>query len=145
MANQTNLSEVIAAIQSDVKAIVAGEIELAKAEMVPQMKQAGLGAGMFGAAGYLALTGAHLLFFGASFAAAAIYWNLVPQPWPLVLGFATVALISLVLAGALALMGKSKVKVKGPTSTIAHGQESVAAVKSAISAGQAEVNAPKSR
>lgn len=145
MANQTNLSETIAAIQSDVRALVAGEIELAKAEMVPQMKRAGMGAGMFGAAGYLALTAAHLLFFGASFAASAIYWNLVPQPWPWVLGFATIALISLVLAGALAMLGKTKVKVTGPTSTLAHGQESVTAVKTAISAGQAEVKALSKR
>jgi hypothetical protein len=143
MANQSNLSELISAIQTDVKTIVAGEIELAKIEMAPQMKRAGLGAGLFGAAGYLALTALSLLFFAASFAASALFWNYVSAPWTWVLGFVTVAVISLALAGVFALIGKAQVNIDGPRRAIELGHESLDAIKTAVASGQAEVQKQK--
>ncbi len=143
MANKTDLSELITAIQTDVKTIVAGEIELAKIEMAPQMKKAGLGAGLFGAAGYLAITALTLLFFAAGFAASALFWSYVAAPWTWVLGFVTVAVISLALAGLFALIGKTQVSIDGPRRTIELGHESLDAIKAAVSTGQAEVDALK--
>ena len=49
MANQLDIADAIKAIQADVTTIVRGEVELAKAELVPQVKSAGIGAGLFGA------------------------------------------------------------------------------------------------
>ena len=45
MADESGIAEVIKNIQADVSTIVRGEIELAKAELIPQAKAAGLGAG----------------------------------------------------------------------------------------------------
>jgi len=44
MAEQPDIAEVIKNIQADVTTIVKGEIELAKAELMPQAKAAGIGA-----------------------------------------------------------------------------------------------------
>lgn len=66
MASQPELADVIKEITADVTTIVKGEIELAKAELVPQAKSMGIGAGMFGGAGYFALNGIALLFLAIS-------------------------------------------------------------------------------
>ena len=66
MANQLDIADAIKAIQADVTTIVRGEVELAKAELVPQVKSAGIGAGLFGAAGYFGINGLALVFLGHS-------------------------------------------------------------------------------
>ena len=67
MADQKELADVIKSITADVTTIVKGEIELAKAELMPQAKAAGIGAGLFGAAAYVGLSGAAVLFSGLAF------------------------------------------------------------------------------
>lgn len=141
MVAQPAIADVIKDIQSDVKNLVRGEIELAKAEMLPQAKSAGIGAGLFGAAGYLAINAATLIWIALSLTVAGLLMNAVPAVWAYTLGFAIVALLLLVLAGILALVGKSKINVTGPKRTIAQGQESVEAVKAAVASGQAQVQA----
>lgn len=141
MAVQPAVSDVLNSITSDIKTIVRGEIELAKAEMVPQVKQAGIGAGMFGAAGYLALNGAMLIYIALGFVASGLYQLVMPAVWAYACGFATIALVFLAVAGVLVGVGKGKFQFTGPDRTIAGAEQSVAAVQTAVSRGQANVAA----
>jgi hypothetical protein len=143
MAEQADIAEVIKNIQADVTTIVKGEIELAKAELLPQAKAAGIGAGMFGAAAYLGLSGAAVLFSGLAF-----WLSLGFQTWfqlgllaALSLGFIVMAILFFLLAGVLVLIGKSRMSFSAPEATVASAEASVAAVKDAVAKGQADVAA----
>lgn len=143
MADQSGIADVIKNIQDDVRTIVKGELELAKAELLPQAKSAGIGAGLFGAAGYLAVMGATLLFCGLSF-----WLSFGFQSWfgldliaALAWGFAIMAVLMFLLGGILVLIGKDRLKLSGPKQTAASAQESVDAVKGAITRGQDRVAA----
>ncbi|WP_232549098.1 phage holin family protein [Propioniciclava soli] len=138
---EPEIGDVIADITSDVQTIVKGEIELAKAELIPQAKSLGIGAGLFGAAGYFALQAVTLLFICGGLAFTALYTGLVSIVWAFTLGFLTMAVILLVIAGILALIGKSKIKFEGAEKTVAEAEKSVDAVTTAINRGQANVRA----
>ena len=86
MANQADIADIIKAIQADVTTIVRGEVELAKAELVPQAKSVGIGAGLLGGAGYFAMNGIALLFLGLSalighFFATGLGWEPLLLPY----------------------------------------------------------------
>ncbi|WP_300079171.1 phage holin family protein [Propioniciclava sp.] len=138
---QPEIGEVIADIKADITTIVKGEIELAKAELIPQAKKVGIGAGLFGAAGYFALQAATLLFICGGLAFTALYQGAVGLIWAFVLGFLTMAVICLVVAAILAFIGKSKIDVPGPKKTVEEAQRSVDAVNTAIARGQDNVRA----
>ena len=144
MVAQPAIADVIKDIQSDVKNLVRGEIELAKAVLVPQAKSTGIGAGLFGAAGYLAISAASLIWIALALTIAGLLMNVVAPVWAYTLGFALMALLMLILAGILALVGKSKISLSSPERTIAQGQESIEAVKAAVSSGQARVQSHSS-
>lgn len=57
------------------------------------------------------------------------------------LGFLTMAVICLVIAGILALIGKGKINVPGPKKTVEEAQRSVEAVNTAVARGQDNVRA----
>lgn len=139
MATQPAVSDVLSSITSDVQTIVRGEIELAKAEIVPQVKKVGIGAGLAGAAGYLALSALTLIYVALSFVLAALYAAVMPLLWAGAAGFGTVALIFLIIAGILLLVAKAKFQVKGPDRAIAEAERAVDAVKTAVDRGQANV------
>lgn len=143
MVDQPDIAEVLKNIQADVTTIVKGEIELAKAELIPQAKAAGIGAGLFGGAAYLAITGAGLLFCGLSFWLSVGFqsWFGMDLLAALTLGFVVMAVLLFVGAGVFALIGKNKLSVRGPEATIANAQESVEAVKEAVAKGQRDVAA----
>lgn len=143
MAEKNDIAEVIKNIQSDVTAIVRGELELAKHELLPQAKSAGVGAGLFGAAGYLALSALAVLFsaFGFLWALGFQSWfklDLLPALW---WGFLAMGVLLLVIAGVAAVIGKSQLKFSQPQATIAQAQASVDAVKGAVERGKSEVAA----
>lgn len=136
MAQQADVGQIVKMITDDVKALVQGEVELAKAELVPSAKKAGVGAGMFGAAGYFALNGVSLLFLAGALAFALLFGG---KTLPIVLGFVCMAVVVFILAGILALVGKSSInKVKGPEQTIAEGKKSVESVKHAMTRANAQ-------
>lgn len=135
------IGDVLKDITTDIQTIVRGEIDLAKAELVPQVKKAGIGAGMFGAAGYFAIQAATLLFICGGLALSALFQNLVPLIWAFVLGFLSMAVILLLIAGVLVLIGKSKIKVTAPERAIDEANRSLTAVKGAVDQGQANVRA----
>jgi Protein of unknown function (DUF1469). len=141
MAEKSDIAEVIKSIQADVTTIVRGELELAKAELIPQAKKAGIGAGLFGAVGYLGLSAMAVLFSTVGFA-----WAIGFQAWfhlellpALFWGFLTDTVTILVVAGLLAVIGKAQFTFSEPKAAMAQAEASVAAVKDAVERGKDEV------
>lgn len=131
------VGDVLKSISDDVKLLVRDEVELAKAELIPSAKNAGIGAGLFGAAGYFAICAAGLLYFAAAFGLVALGL----AEW---LAFLIVGVVLLLLAGVLALVGRARVKqVKAPERTIAEANRTVEEVKTATSRALAAAKAPQ--
>ena len=82
--------------------LVRDELTLAKAELAEKGKRAGIGAGLFGGAGVLAMYGV-----GAAIATSVIALNLVLPLWAAAL---IVTVVLFVIAGVLALLGRNQVK-----------------------------------
>jgi putative superfamily III holin-X len=136
MADQA-VGDIIKSITDDVKLLVRDEVQLAKAELVPAAKNAGIGAGMFGAAGYFGICALSILYFAAAFGLVALGLS----EW---LAFLIVGVVLLVIAGLLALIGLSRVKkVKAPERAIAQANQTVAEVKAAAQHGIAAAKAPR--
>ena len=135
MADAPAVGDIIKSITDDVKQLVADEVELAKAELIPSAKKAGVGAGLLGAAGYFGINGLTLLYI-------TIALGIYALGLPLWLSFLIVTVVLLIIAGLLALVGLANVKkVKGPEKTIAEAKESVAEIKAAIQHGTAAAKA----
>ena len=104
--------------------LVRAEIRLAQAEIAEKGKRAGIGIGMFGAAGLLAFFGAATLVTTVVLALAL----LVPA-W---LAALLVTIVLLAAAGVLALRGRSKVQEASPPvpeRAVAGVKEDIATVK----------------
>jgi hypothetical protein len=99
-------AELIKKLSGQLGTLVHEEIELAKAEMKPKAKAAGLGAGLLGGAGVIGLLGA-----GALVAAAIAGISVALPVWlsALIVGAALV-----VFAGLLALAGRASVSAATP-------------------------------
>lgn len=135
MADQ-GVSDLIKGISDDVKLLVRDEIQLAKAELVPAAKNAGIGAGLFGAAGYFAICALSVLYFAAAFALAQVV-----DTW---LAFLIVGVVLLLIAAVLGLVGLVLVKrVKAPEKTIANANATVTEIKAAVQRGNAAAKAPQ--
>jgi hypothetical protein len=123
MAEERTLGQLVAQASDDLSGIVRAEIALAKSELRADVKNAALGGGLFGAAGYLGLLASILLVIAAAYGLVAAGL----APW---LAFLIVAVVLLVVAGILALVGKSRLgKVGPPERTIRNAQATIAAVK----------------
>jgi Putative Actinobacterial Holin-X, holin superfamily III len=131
------VGDIIKNITDDVKLLVQDQVELAKAELTPAAKKGGTGLGLFGVAGYFALSATILLYFAAAFglvAAGLAAW----------LAFLIVAGALLLIAGILGGIGYLVVRqIKGPDRTIAQANQSVAEVKAAAERAMAAANAPQ--
>jgi hypothetical protein len=105
-ASDKSMAELGGDLARQMTALVHHEIELAKAEMTMKGRQAGKGAGMFGAAGVAA--GLGLACLTACVIAAL---QLVMPVWAaaLIVGFAYV-----LVAGVIALMGRSQLAEATP-------------------------------
>ena len=112
------VGDIIKNITDDVKLLVQDQVELAKAELTPAAKKGGTGVGLFGVAGYFALSAR--------------------------LSFLIVAVALLLIAGILGGIGYLVVrKIKGPDRTIAQAKQTVAEVKEAAQRAVAAANAPQ--
>ncbi|MDN5724435.1 MAG: phage holin family protein [Propionibacteriales bacterium] len=136
MAGQREVGDLVKDISEDVKVMVRGEIELAKAELIPPAKNAGIGAGMFAGAGVLALYALGILLIGGALALA-----LVLPAWA---AFLIVGGVMLVICGILALIGKASMsKAKFSTDqTVAEATATVNAVKGAASRAASAAKTP---
>ena len=133
--SQPTLGELIARISENISALVRGEIDLAKAKGQRMAKEMGLGAGLLGAAGVLAL-----FIFGLLLGAMTAALSNVMPLWA---AFLVVALILTVIAVPLALVGIKRLKAaKADTPTPQEGlMESVNTVKGAVASGLERGNA----
>lgn len=118
--------DLVRSAAEDSATIVRGEIELAKAEMRESAQRAGKGAGMFGAAAFLAFTAWFLITFAAAF-------GLVAAGLPVWAGMLIVAVVYLLTAGLLGFLGKRELdRIKGLERTQANVQSTLEEAKSAI-------------
>jgi uncharacterized membrane protein YqjE len=98
--------ELVKELSEQVSTLVRQELELAKVELTAKGKQAGLGAGMLGGGGLVALFG-----LGALVAAAILALDLAVAGW---LAALIVAVVLFAIAGVAALAGKSRVQRATP-------------------------------
>ena len=104
-----------------------GLVRLAQAEVTQKAKRLGLGVGLFGGAGLIAVLG-----LGALVTAAILGLANVMPGW---LAAIVVAVVLFLVAGVLALVGKKDVQQAAPplpTETLASVQEDIAAVKRGV-------------
>jgi uncharacterized membrane protein YqjE len=103
---ERSLPELLKQLSEETSRLVHQELELAKAEMTQKGKQAGMGAGLFGAAGVVGL-----LALAALTACFILALNAVIPAW---LAALLVAVVYVVIAAVLVLRGKAKVKQATP-------------------------------
>ncbi|GAA0610280.1 phage holin family protein [Kribbella sandramycini] len=96
----------VSQVTSDVSRLVRDELQLAKAELKDKGKEAGLGIGLFGGAGTVALYG-----LGALIAAAICGLAVVLPAW---LAALIVAVLLFAVAAVAALLGKKHVSQATP-------------------------------
>ncbi len=104
--------------------LVRDEMRLAQAEMTQKGKAAGLGVGLFGGAGVVALYG-----IGTLIATVVLLLSLAMSPW---LAALIVTVVLFAIAGVLALQGKnsvSKATPVQPEQAIEGVKEDIATVK----------------
>jgi uncharacterized membrane protein YqjE len=117
-------AELLKELSDQTTALVRKEVELAKAEMSERAKRVGVGAGMLGGAGLLAL-----FALGALTACLILALDIVVDAW---LAALIVALLYGAVAGVLALVGRKGVKEGAPPvpqDAIASAKEDVAWLK----------------
>lgn len=105
-ADQRSVSELLQQLTEQTTRLAQKEIELAKAEMAIKGKRLGIGAGAFSGAGVVALFG-----LGAATAGAILGLATAVETW---LAALIVAGVYLLVAGVLALVGRSKVQAATP-------------------------------
>ncbi len=99
--SERSTAELLKQLSDQTATLVRQELELAKVELTEKGKQAGIGAGMFGAAGMVGLYA-----LGALTAAFILALSLAMSGW---LAAIIVAVVYGAIAGALALTGKTRV------------------------------------
>jgi Putative Actinobacterial Holin-X, holin superfamily III len=105
-AQEHSTGELLQQLTEQVSTLVRDELKLAQVEMTRKGKQAGLGAGLLGGGGLIALYGV-----GCLIACAIIGLSHVVAPWlaALIVGAALLA-----IAGVAALMGKGRIQQATP-------------------------------
>jgi uncharacterized membrane protein YqjE len=105
-AQEHSTGELVKQLTEQVATLVRDELKLAQVEMTRKGKQAGLGAGLLGGGGLIALYGV-----GCLIACAIIGLSHVVQPWlaALIVGAALLA-----IAGVAALIGKGRIQQATP-------------------------------
>ncbi len=101
-----SLGELVSQATKDLSSLVRQEINLAKVELKKEAVHAGMGAGMFGGAGFLALLAVIFLSIALAYALGRLV-NLGT-------GFLLVGVLYLLVAGVLALLGKRSISKVGP-------------------------------
>jgi sporulation protein YlmC with PRC-barrel domain/uncharacterized membrane protein YqjE len=100
------IGDLVKQVKGEASSIVSKEIKLAKAEVGEKAKEVGVGAGMFGGAGYMAHLAALGFMLTVIFALATAM-----QAW---LAALIVTVVFAAAAGVLALSGKKKIQQAGP-------------------------------
>ena len=101
-----HIGSLVAQLSTDVSRLVRDELQLAKAELKDKGKEAGIGIGLFGGAGTIALYGV-----GALVAAAILGLAAAVPAW---LSALLIALVLFAIAGVAAVLGKRHVSHATP-------------------------------
>jgi len=124
--NDATTGELISRLSEEVRELVRSELRLAKVEMTDKARDTGIGVGMFGTAGVIALYG-----LGVLVATAILALALVLDAW---LAALIVGVVLLAVAGVAALLGRSRMRQAAPlapTETADNVKQDVATVKRA--------------
>jgi hypothetical protein len=103
---ERSTGELVKQVSEQISVLVRDELKLAQLEMTRKGKQAGIGAGMLGGGGLIALYG-----LGCLIACAILALNLALAAW---LSALIVGVVLLAAAGAAALIGKSRLQKAAP-------------------------------
>jgi hypothetical protein len=120
---ERTLGQLVADASRDLSEIVRAEVALAKAELGQDVRNGAMAGGMFGFAGYLVLlaTVTGLITAGYALTETGL------RPWA---AFGIVTLALLLLAGLLALIGRSRIGRLGPPErALRSTRRTIAAVK----------------
>ena len=112
--------ELVSRLSTQMSTLIRDEMRLAQAEVKEKGKRAGIGVGLFGGAGLIALFGV-----GALVAAAIIGLATAVAAW---LAAVIVGVVLLAIAGLLALTGKKEVSAATPPLP----QEAISGLKSDV-------------
>jgi uncharacterized membrane protein YqjE len=104
--SEPSTAQLVSDLTQEVSQLVRDELRLAQAEVSSKAKKAGIGAGMFGVAGVVALYG-----LGVMIAAAVLALALAVDAW---LAAVIVGLALLAVAGVAALVGRKRVSEAVP-------------------------------
>ena len=119
---EPSMGQLVSEASTHFSELMHAEIELAKLELRSTVKNAGVGAGLFGAAGVI-------LVFSLTFGFLALAEGLNAAGLDRWLAFLVVFLLLLAVVGACVFLGIKKVKrVKAPQRTIATSKETIAAL-----------------
>jgi uncharacterized membrane protein YqjE len=128
---QPSTAELVSQMSEQVSTLVRDELALARVEMVEKGKRAGIGAGLFGGAGVLAMYG-----LGALFVTIGVVLDLWMPAW---LAALIVTVVLFAAAGIVALVGKKEIKQAvppEPLEAIDSTKRDVNAVKTGIQDGR---------
>ena len=131
------IGDIIRNITDDVKLLVQDQIELLRPELTPAAKLGGTGAGLFGVAGYFALSATIIFYFAAAFglvAAGLAAWLRI-----LIVGGALL-LIAGICAGIGLMLGPQDQR---PRANDRAGQPAVTEVQDAAQHALAAARAPQ--
>jgi uncharacterized membrane protein YqjE len=103
---EPSTGELVKRLSEQVSVLVRDELKLAQLEMTRKGKQAGIGAGMLGGSGLIALYGVACLL-----ACAILGLSRVLEPW---LAALIVGAALLLVSGVAALLGKARLKKAAP-------------------------------
>ena len=103
---QPSTGELVKRLSEQVSVLVRDELKLAQLEMTRKGKQAGIGAGMLGGSGLIALYGVACLL-----ACAILGLSRVLEPW---LAALIVGAALLLISGVAALLGRARLKKAAP-------------------------------
>lgn len=99
-------SELVQRLGEQVSRLVRDELRLARAELTDKGRRAGIGAGLLGGSGLIALYGVAAVLAGVILLLAQVMWD-----W---LAAVLVGVVLLAVAGVLALQGRTKVREATP-------------------------------
>jgi len=125
--SSASTGELVQRLSTQLSELIRRELELARAELSAKGKRAGAGAGLAGAGGVVALFGV-----GALIAAAIAGLATVVPVW---LSALIIGVVLLLVAGVLALAGRSQLKQATPPmpeQAVQGVQDDVATVKGAV-------------
>jgi len=125
--SHASTGELVTRLSTQLSELVRAELDLARTELAEKGKRARTGAGLMSAGGVAALYG-----LGTLIAAVVAALALV---WPVWLGALVVGVVIVLVAGGLALAGRSELRKAvppAPEKTVRSVREDVATVKEAV-------------